>query len=72
MLNLYKLASDEEPGFVEKNNLKLLYDNHVIVHKMTGQNYSSLRTIDRFIRTLREMNIPTEKGDKQSIDEKYR
>ena len=67
-----KLTSDEEPGFVEKNNLKLLSDNHVIVQIITDQNHSSLGIIDRFIRTLRDMNIPTEKGEKQSIDAKYR
>ena len=67
-----KLTSDEEPGFIEKNNLKLLSDNHVIVQVITDQNHSSLGIIDRFIRTLRDMNIPTEKGDKQSIDAKYR
>ena len=67
-----KLTSDEEPGFIEKNNLKLLSDNHVIVQVITDQNHSSLGIIDRFIRTLRDMNIPTEKGNKQSIDAKYR
>lgn len=67
----HKLTSDEEPGFVEKNNLKLLTDNNVRVHIITEQNHSALGIIDRFIRTLRDMNIPTEKGDKQSHDQKY-
>ena len=67
-----KLTSDEEPGFVEKNNIKLLTDNDVSMHIVTDQNHSSLGIIDRFIRTLRDMNIPTEKGSKQSTDDKYR
>lgn len=67
-----KLTSDEEQGFVEKNNLKLLSVNHLIVQIITDQNHSSLGIIDRFIRTLRDMNIPTEKGEKQSIDAKYK
>ena len=67
----HKLTSDEEPGFVEKNNLKLLTDNNVKVHIITEQNHSSLGIIDRFIRTLRDMNIPTQKGDKQSHNQKY-
>ena len=66
-----KLTSDEEAGFIEKNNLKFLTDNHVKIHIITEQNHSSLGTIDRFIRTLRDMNIPTEKKDKQSHDPKY-
>ena len=66
-----KLTSDEESGFVEKNNLKLLSDNNVRVHIITEQNHSSLGIIDRFIRTLRDMNIPTQKGDKQSNNQKY-
>ena len=66
-----KLTSDEEAAFVEKNNVKLLTDNHVKMHVITDQNHSSLGIIDRFIRTLRDMNIPTEKGDKQSHLPKY-
>ena len=57
-----KLTSDEESAFVEKNNLKLLKDNNVKVHIITEKNHSSLGIIDRFIRTLRDMNIPTQKG----------
>lgn len=57
-----KLTSDEEAGFVEKNNVQLLTDNHCSLHIITEQNHSSLGIIDRMIRTLRDMNIPTMKG----------
>lgn len=66
-----KLTSDEESAFIEKNNLQLLTDNHVKVHIITEKNHSALGIIDRFIRTLRDMNIPTQKGSKQSHNEKY-
>ena len=66
-----KLTSDEESAFVEKNNLKLLKDNGVNVHIITEKNHSSLGVIDRFIRTLSDMNIPTQKGSKQSHYPKY-
>lgn len=66
-----KLTIDEESGFVEKNNVKLLKDNNCGLHIITEQNHSSLGIIDRIIRTLRDMNIPTQKGEKQSHDKKY-
>ena len=66
-----RLTSDEESAFVEKNNLKLLKENKVVVHIVTEQNHSTLGIIDRFIRTLRDMNIPTQKGSKQSHYPKY-
>lgn len=67
-----KLTSDEESAFVEKNNVKLLTDNNVLIHIITEQNHSALGIIDRFIRTLRDMNTPTQKGERQSHDEKYK
>ena len=66
-----KLTSDEEPGFLDKNNVKLLTDNNVSMHIITDKNHSSLGVIDRFIRTLRDMNTPNEKSKHQSHDEKY-
>ena len=66
-----KLTSDEEPAFVEKNNVKLLTDNDCSMHIVTDNNHTSLGIIDRFIRTLRDMNTTTEKSKHQSHDEKY-
>lgn len=67
-----KLTSDEEAGFVEKNNVQLLTDNHCSLHIITEQNHSSLGIIDRMIRTLRDMNIPTMKDIRQSHSDKYK
>lgn len=67
-----KLTSDEESAFVDKNNIKLCTDNHVFVQIITEQNHSALGIIDRFIRTLRDMNTPTEKSTRQSHDDKYK
>ena len=67
-----KLTSDEESAFVEKGNIKMLTDNKVMVHIITEQNHSALGIIDRFIRTLRDMNTPVQKSKRQSHDEKYK
>ena len=66
-----KLTSDEESAFVEKNNIKLCNDNNVSLHIITDKNHTSLGIIDRFIRTLRDMNTTTEKSKHESIDKKY-
>ena len=66
-----KLTSDEEPAFTEKNNLKLMNDHKVAIHTVSDKNHTSLGIIDRFIRTLRDMNTPTEKSKHQSHDVKY-
>ncbi len=68
----YKLTSDEESAFVAKDNIQLCKDNSVLVHIITEQNHSALGIIDRFIRTLRDMNTPNEKTMKQSHDSKYK
>ena len=66
-----KLTSDAEPGFLEKDNIKLCTDNNVSMHIIQDENHSSLSIIDRFLRTLRDMNTPTEKSKHQSHDIKY-
>ena len=68
----YKLTSDEESAFIEKGNVKLLTDHKVRIHIITEQNHSALGIIDRFIRTLRDMNIPVDKSKRQSHDVKYK
>ena len=67
-----KLTSDEESAFIEKSVIQYLTNQHVDMHIITEQNHSALGIIDRFIRTLRDMNIPTEKGTRQSHHEKYK
>ena len=65
-----KLTSDQESSFI--SNMKLLSENRCQMHVITDQNHSALGIIDRFIRTLRDMNIPTAKGIRQSHDIKYK
>ena len=66
-----KLTSDEESGFIDKSVVQYLTSQHVDMHIITEKNHSALGIIDRFIRTLRDMNTPTEKSKRQSHDEKY-
>ena len=64
-----KLTSDEEPGFLA--NIQLLKDNNVTMHVIQDKNHSSLAVIDRFIRTIRDMNTVSEESKHQSHEEKY-
>ena len=66
-----KLTSDEEPAFVEKNNVELLKENKVSQYIVQHQNHSSLGVIDRFIKTLRIMNLPTASDKKQSHEKEF-
>ena len=66
-----KLTSDEEPAFVEKNNVDLLKAHRVTQYIVQHQNHSSLGIIDRFIRTLRDMNTPTASNEKQSHEKEF-
>ncbi len=65
-----KLTSDEESGFLA--NVQLLKDNNVKMHVIQDKNHSSLAIIDRFIRTLRDMNTVSEVSKHQSYEEKYK
>lgn len=67
-----KLTSDEEPGLCAKINVDYLKDNKCGLFIVTDKQHSSLGIIDRFIRTLRDMNTPQEKpGNEQSTDKQF-
>ena len=67
-----KLTSDEESGLIAKENLELLNNNKCGLYIVSEQQHSTLGIIDRFIRTLRDMNTPQEKPLKsQSTDTEY-
>lgn len=66
-----KLTSDQEPAFMEKQNLQMMDDMKVLLQTVPDSNHSTLGIIDRFIRTLRDMNRPTD-NDKQSNDKTFR
>ena len=56
-----KITSDEEAGFTSKDNMNYLKQNKCGVFIVQEQLHSTLGIIDRFIRTLRDMNTPQEK-----------
>ena len=67
-----KLTSDQEKAFMEKQNVELMKDNKVTLQTVPEQNHSTLAVIDRFIRTLRDMNRPVDGENKQSIDDEFK
>ena len=68
---VFSLTGDDEGAFSANDVVKFLTDKHVSLRIVKEQNHGALSIIDRFIRTLRDMNIPTEKTHRESIDEKY-
>ena len=68
-----KLTSDQEKAFMEKRNIELMKENNILLQTVPERNHSSLSLIDRFIRTLRDMNrVVDGEIDKQSIDEEFK
>jgi hypothetical protein len=67
-----KLTSDQEKAFMEKLNIELMKENNVLLQTVPEQNHSTLAIIDRFIRTLRDMNRPVDGEDKQSTDDEFK
>ena len=68
-----KLTSDQEKAFMEKRNIELMKENNILLQTVPERNHSSLSLIDRFIRTLRDMNrVVDGEINKQSIDEEFK
>ena len=71
--NPAKLTSDQEKAFMEKRNIELMKEKKVLLQTVPERNHSSLSLIDRFIRTLRDMNrVVDGEINKQSIDEEFK
>ena len=69
----HKITSDEEKGFTAKTNMDYLMQNKCGVYIVQEQLHSTLGIIDRFIRTLRDMNTPQEKPTTDdSTDEQFK
>ena len=67
-----KITSDEESGLISKENIEYLKNNRCGLYIVSEQQHSTLGIIDRFIRTLRDMNTPQEKPLKsQSSDKEF-
>ena len=67
-----KITSDEEPGLVADMNVNYLKDNKCGLYIIQEQNHSALSLIDRFIRTLRDMNKPADNSIDCSTDDKFK
>jgi hypothetical protein len=66
------IRCDEEAGLDTKLVNDWLEANKISAKSIRDQNHTSLSVIDRFIRTLRDMNTPTEKTERTSMNRKYR
>ena len=67
-----KITSDEEAGLVANDNLEYLKNNKCGLYVIQEQNHTALSIIDRFIRTLRDMNKPTNEGTDVSTDNSFK
>ena len=65
-------VSDEESAFKSRKVLNYLTEKGVSLKLINDQRHSALSVIDKFIRTLRDMNTPTVHSKRQSDDPKYR
>lgn len=70
--SINSIVCDDEAAFTSKLVVDTLTEHNVSLRIITEQRHSALGIIDRFIRTLRDMNIPTVKSEHQSNDPKYR
>ena len=66
------IVCDDERAFTSKLVLDTLTSHNVSIRIITEQRHSALSIVDRFIRTLRDMNTPTVKSQHQSTHPKYR
>jgi hypothetical protein len=66
------ISADEEPGWNTETVENWLKDRKIQSKLIPSDRHSALGVVDRFIRTLRDMNIRTEKSDKDTKDRKYR
>ena len=67
-----KLTSDEEAGLVANSNLDYLRTQNCGLYIIQEHNHTALSIIDRFMRTLRDMNKPTNEGNDVSTDDKFK
>ena len=70
--SITSIVCDDERAFTSKLVLDTLTSHNVSIRIITEQRHSALSIVDRFIRTLRDMNTPTVKSQHQSTHPKYR
>ena len=64
------IQCDDEAAFSSDVVLKTLNENNIGLKVITEQRHTALSVVDRLIRTLRDMNVPTVKTGRQSDDPK--
>ena len=70
--SINSIVCDDESAFTSKLVINTLTTHNVSIRIITEQRHSALSIVDRFIRTLRDMNTPTVKTQHQSSHHKYR
>ena len=65
------LTGDNEGSFSSKAVVSFLTDKKISLRIVAENQHGAISLIDRFIRTLRDMNIPTQKTIRQSHHDKY-
>jgi hypothetical protein len=66
------LVSDQEPALTSDEVADWAERNEITYHFIPDQNHTALGIIDRFIRTLRDMNTPSYNSVKNSDDPEFR
>ena len=68
---IVKLTSDGECAFNSQSFINFCRDNHIILKIVPDKAHSTLGIVDRFIRTLRDMNQPANKSQDQQYSKDY-
>jgi hypothetical protein len=66
------IVCDDEAGFSAAETEQWYKDHKVSCKVIPDSNHTALAPVDRLIRTLRDMNTPTTKGERTSENPKYR
>lgn len=67
-----KITSDEEAGLCANDNIEYLKQQKCGLYIIQEKNHTSLSIIDRFIRTLRDMNSPADGSRDNSTDNEFK
>ena len=68
---IVKLTSDGENAFNSQQFIDKCHENHIMLKIIPDGAHSTLGIVDRFIRTLRDMNQPLNKSQEQQYDEEF-
>jgi len=68
---IVKLTSDGECAFNSQQFINACHENEIMLKIIPDGAHSTLGIVDRFIRTLRDMNQPLNKSQGQQYDKEY-